>query len=85
MARARPDLCGHWQSAGYWELGSVRLFTFTKLSGSNSVVESQLPKLLAGGSIPLSRSIFVVSCGQNHTGLRSHCTPLTPSTRIGLT
>ena len=27
------------------------------LSGSNSVVESQLPKLLVAGSIPVSRSI----------------------------
>ena len=28
------------------------------LSGSNSVVESQLPKLLVAGSIPVSRSNF---------------------------
>ena len=28
------------------------------LSGSNSVVESQLPKLLVAGSIPVSRSSF---------------------------
>src|SRR5262252_3681731 len=31
------------------------------MSGSNSVVESQLPKLLVGGSIPLSRSILMLT------------------------
>ena len=30
---------------GYWELGSVRLFTSAKLSGVNSVVESRFPEL----------------------------------------
>ena len=48
-ARGRPDVCGHWQhwqpAAGYWELGSVRLFTSAKLSGVNSVVESRFPEL----------------------------------------
>jgi hypothetical protein len=36
--------------------GSVTLGMSARLSGSNSVVESQLPKLLVAGSIPVSRS-----------------------------
>src|SRR5271157_936256 len=36
--------------------GSVRLCSPTGLSGSNSVVESRLPKPLVAGSIPVSRS-----------------------------
>ena len=32
-------------AAGYWELGSVRLFTSAKLSGVNAGVESRSPEL----------------------------------------
>jgi hypothetical protein len=41
---------------------------FWQASGSNSVVECQLPKLDVAGSNPVSRSIFSISCKHPDNG-----------------
>ena len=40
------------------EVTPVILFGYSRVSGSSSAVERQLPKLDVAGSIPVSRSIF---------------------------
>ena len=41
----------------------VVLFGYSRVSGSSSAVERQLPKLDVAGSIPVSRSIFQTFSG----------------------
>jgi hypothetical protein len=44
---------------------SAQKWLILKAGGSNSVVESQPSKLLVAGSIPVSRSMISITCGNN--------------------
>ena len=65
--------------------GNVKLQIAANLSGSNSVVESRLPKPLVAGSIPVSRSSFVGIRRQNWAFVVTAPQPLElPSVRFGV-